>query len=111
MTATAEERLTAAGFVIGDDYLDLDPGAPDDIGGAVAFWPIPGSVAVRVGCSVRADLDPARRVRIMEWFEQRMHAYFAIGPEADGWTPRSDGGWHLCAREVILPDMDLLLDA
>lgn len=100
--ALAEERLTAMGFPIGENLVAANPRISNDIEAAVAVWPTPGSPMLKVACELRRGLDPAERVSVLEWIERRFTAYVKIGPEADGWDPRPDGGWQLCARTVWL---------
>ena len=61
-------------------------------------------------CYVRQGLSDEERAGFAEWIEKRVDAYFEIGPEADGWTKRSDGGWQLICKVVRLPDMSFLDD-
>lgn len=86
----------------GEQAFGWDPDRPDHEGFIVVEAGSPPVLVARI----RPGMGQEARDVFAEWALQRFARFLEHGPEPDGWQNRSDGGWQLWCRSVVLPSLD-----
>ena len=71
---------------------------------ALGAWPLPDG---RWRVEIQVRRDSPRDELLLEWVDQRIGRLLEYGPEPDGWGLRPDLGYQLCARPVLMPQLEV----